>query len=483
MIFNDEAMYLFQFRDYKTTFTLATTNFFKIFQPFYTDDIHLFRIITYIILNLSTFSLFFALGRYFKTAIHPVFIAMLGLCFNFFTWQASNIVLQNYIANTVLCNFILTFMVLAATFAKSTYLVPSGFFTGIFLFDGIPNTVLLVPMLLYVFLVFEKKNFYLYLLGILIGILYYFIFVEHPSEFFKQLEFVKEYKVFHRKQHPDRLYFYWIVYLFIFLIIPLIISIYFDKKFKIRNSIIGILLVTNIITLFFKQNIYVEYLLLSFLLYTAADSLKDRSSLYLLILICLLPFGLAFGSNMPFEIRGRTYTIYYIIVLLIIINLQYTIKAYVLFLLFFLYSMYNFYAEFNDKSWKGFIYSEQTEKVNVNGYSLYFDKQRKKELDALRPYLQNQKNVIYSQNKLMGYLYILHAEPPMHTYFVFRQYMEYLIRKQNKVPDDYIYLESEKYPFNPKDFTPLTIVTNPADYKIIHVEDFTIYLPKNYKQK
>ncbi|MEI7486496.1 MAG: hypothetical protein WCJ72_03645 [Chryseobacterium sp.] len=102
---------------------------------------------------------------------------------------------------------------------------------------------------------------------------------------------------------------------------------------------------------------------------------------------------------------------------------------------------------------------------------------------TLRPYLEDQKNIIYSSNHLIGYLYILNAKPPIYYYFTLKDYIKFIMEKEHKTPDDYIYIESNDYPFSPKEIVPLKFVNHPEKYKVVKTGRFTLYLPSDYQKK
>jgi hypothetical protein len=83
----------------------------------------------------------------------------------------------------------------------------------------------------------------------------------------------------------------------------------------------------------------------------------------------------------------------------------------------------------------------------------------------------------------MGYLYILDASPPIYYYFTLKDYVKFIIKKVNKTPDDFIYIESNDYPFYSKEIVPLKFVSHPEKYKVVKAGRFTLYLPSNYQKK
>ncbi len=491
LIFNDEAFYLFHFREYKNILTVDATNFFRIFQGFYTENIYHFRLITYFLLNFSTFILFFLTARYFKLKTNPLWIGALGVAFNFLTWNASNIVLHQYIGNTILINFSLFFLISTLQNKKNYLLIFSGFFLGILLFDGIPHASVVAPVVLFLLFNFwknHKKNILIFFVGILLAIGFYFGFIQKFSNFVEQFEYLKIYQQFHTKQHPKSFYVFWMAKVLGFLFVPGFLSVFIIHRFvkdkiKTLNIIIAVFAVITLISVLIYPFIYLNYFLLFLLIYRYIISDKEIEKKSFLVLLFCIPFCLAFGSGAYFDTRGDAYFIYYILALVIVLNNLYPIKYYWVFTAFFVFQIFLFPKQFKEKGWKDFVFSEQTEPVKINGYNLYLDKGRKKDIEDLRPYLQNQKKIIYSSNHLMGYLFILNAKPPIPYYFALKNYVEFIIEKKDEKPDDYIYLESNDYPFDGKEIIPLKFVNHPEKYKIVKAGRFTLYLPENFQKK
>jgi hypothetical protein len=490
-IFNDEAFYLFFYRDHETLPTVDATNFYRIFRFIYTENIYLFRVITYGLLNISTFLLYFFANKYYKLKVNAFLLAFLGITLNFTTWGISNIVLHQYIGNTILINISLSLIFIYLIYNKLFPLIISGFCLGILLFDGIPHTLVIIPIaafLLYNFWKKDKKPIIYIIVGGLLGIIIYFTCIENFSKFVSQFEWIKYYKGFHTKQHPKRFFVIWILKVAGFILIPagmLIAYIHKFSKNKIQhlNYILIALAAVFIFSILFYPLIYINYVFLALMIYRYFLEDISLEKKTMLIALSLIPFGLSFGSGAYFDVRGNAYNIYYYVALIVIILSLYNIRAFMICLLIFIYQCLIFPNLLKDKGWKDFIFTEQTEKVKINGYDLYLDKGRKKDIEDLRPYLQNQHNIIYSSNHLMGYLYILDASPPIYYYFTLKDYVKFIIKKVNKTPDDFIYIESNDYPFYSKEIVPLKFVSHPEKYKVVKAGRFTLYLPSNYQKK
>ncbi|WP_415325244.1 hypothetical protein [Chryseobacterium sp. MMS23-Vi53] len=490
-IFNDEAFYLFLYKDHESLPTVDSTNFYRIFKFLFTENIYKFRLITYGLLNISTFIFYFLASKYYKLKVSPFFIGILGITINFFTWGISNIAIHQYIGNTILINISLSLLLIYLIYRKLFPLIISGFCLGILLFNGIPHTIVVIPIGAFLFINFWKKDkrpvFYI-IAGGLLGIVFYFTFIESFSKFVSQFEWIKYYKEFHTKQHPKRFFIFWILKVVGFIFIPAGMLIGYLHKFsknKIQqlNYILMILAVIFVISTLFYPIIFINYVLLALLIfrYFLEDISLEKKTM--LVVFSLIPFALSFGSGAYFEARGNLYDIYYYIALVAIILSLYNIRFYSIFISLFIFQCLIFPDRLKDKGWKDFVFVEQTEKVNVNGSDLYLDKGRKKDIEDLRPYLENQPNVIYSSNHLMGYLYILNAKPPIYYYFTLKNYISFIIKKVGKTPDDYIYIESNDYPFYPKEIVPLKFVRNPEKYKVVKTGRFTLYLPSNFQKK
>jgi hypothetical protein len=166
----------------------------------------------------------------------------LGICFNFWAWGISNIVLNQYIGNTILINISLSLVFVYLIYKRLFPLIISGFCLGLLLFNGIPHTIVILPIALFLLYNFWKKDktpiIYI-VIGGLIGILFYFTCIESFSKFISQFEWIQYYKQFHTKQHPKRFFVFWILKVVGFIFVPaaiLIGCLYKFSKNKIQHT-------------------------------------------------------------------------------------------------------------------------------------------------------------------------------------------------------------------------------------------------------
>ncbi len=496
-IFNDEAYYLSYFKNKGEYLSFDRTNYFRIFKFLYTPDIHRFRINTTTTLILSNFILYFCVFKYFKINKYIFVFSLIGIFVAFHTWSITNLSLQQYIGNTILVNIGLSLILISFILKKQFIILFAGFILSFILFDGNSHVVVLIPISLFLWLADKEKritNCLYYLAGFSIGIIIYFTTMDTTENFLDQFKFLKEYLTFHRKQHSKRFMVLWFVYLFLNAILPVAIAYFFLKKAKFSLKSVSILekivAVTGILTVityfFFLEYGYIMQILFTHLLVLRFWLLKDEpiANKYLITLLLVIPYGLTFGSQTWFNLRLHVYIVYYFLLTLIcFIKLYRNISWIAGYSIVLIFLIVTFPARLTEKGWKDFVFTEQNEKVKVNGYDLYLDKGRKKDLDDLRPYLENQPNVIYSSNHLMGYLYMLDATPPIYYYFTLKDYIDYIIKKVGKTPDDYIYIESNDYPFSPKEIIPLKFVNHPEKYKVVKTGRFTLYLPAQFQKK
>jgi len=497
LIFNDEAYYLSYFKNKGEYLSFDRTNYFRIFKFLYTPDIHQFRINTTTALIISNFILCFSVLKYFRIEKYTFFFSLIGVFIAFHTWSITNLSLQQYIGNTILVNIGVSLILISFMLKKQFIIFFAGLVLSFVLFDGNSHVVVLIPISLFLWLANKEHriaNALYYIAGISLGIILYFTTMDTMDNFFSQFTFLKEYLSFHRKQHSKRFMVLWFVYLFLNAILPILLAYFLLRKAKfslasvhIFDKIIATTGILTIITYFFFLDYgYSMQILFTHLLVLRFWLLKDEpiANKYLMTLLLVIPYGLTFGSQTWFHLRLHVYIVYYFLLTLICFSKLYKnilwMAGYSVIVLFITVT---FPARLTDKDWKDFAFTEQTEKVKVNGYDLYLDKGRKKDLDDLRPYLENQRNVIYSSNHLMGYLYILEATPPIYYYFTLKDYISFIIKKEGKTPDDYIYIESNDYPFSPKEIIPLRFVNHPENYKMVKAGRFTLYLPSQFQKK
>jgi hypothetical protein len=495
-IFNDEAYYLSYYSNNGDYLSFDRTNFFRIFKFLYTPNIYHFRIISITILVLSNFLLGYCTFKYLKFNSNIVFFSLLGIFIGFETWGISNLIIQQYIGNTILVNIGVSLMLIALITRIKFITILSGFVLSFVLFNGNSHSVIIFPILVFFMLSDvknQKKNLLYFFTGFIIGIIIYFTLLDTLDNFIYQFKFLKEYLGFHKKQHSKTFMVLWGVYLFLNAILPTAIAYFLLWKAKFSESSIKkldiVIAIIGIIT-FLLFYLYYEYFIFSFIIFTHLLALRfwvekdeSRNSKYLIILLLIIPYCLSFGSQTWFHLRLNAYKFYYYLLIFICLVRIYKNIFWIIGYLLHVTTMIIFFQRIlHDKGWKDFVFTEQTEKVKVNGYDLYFDKDRKKDIEDLRPYLQDQPNVIYSSNHLMGYLYILNAKPPIYYYFTLKDYIKFIIKKEGKTPDDFIYIESNDYPFSPKEIVPLEFVSHPENYEVVKAGRFTLYIPSKYKK-
>lgn len=496
-IFNDEAYYLSYYKNKGESLSFDRTNFFRIFRFLYTPNIYHFRIISITALVLSNFLLCFSVFKYLNFKYNIFIFSLLGILIGFESWGINNLIIHQYIGNTILVNVGISLILISFITKRQIILALAGFVLSFVLFNGNSHSIVIGPVFAFIILCDLKRwktHIIYFLAGFILGIIIYFTFLDTLDNFIYQLKFLKEYLGFHRKQHSKTFMVLWCVYLFINAILPSVIAFFLLWRSKFSESSVKIfdkaVATIGIITLglFIVSS---PYFIFSFILFTHllavrfwVSKTESKENKYLILLILIIPYCLAFGSQTWFHLRLPVYKYYYFLLIFIcLIRLYKNIFWISGFLLLVSIMIITFPDTLKTKGWKDFVFTEQTEKVKINGYDLYLDKQRKKDIEDLRPYLQNQPHVIYSSNHLIGYLYILNASPPIYYYFALKDYVRFIIKKAGKTPDDFIYIESNDYPFQSKEIVPLQFVGHPEKYQVVKTGRFTLYLPSNYQKK
>lgn len=496
-VFNDEAYYLSYYKNKGESLSFDRTNFFRIFRFLYTPNIYHFRIISITTLVLSNFLLCFTVFKYFKLKNNVIIFSLLGIIIGFQSWGINNLIIHQYIGNTILVNISVSLALISLITKRHMILSLSGFVLAFVLFNGNSHSIVIAPLFAFIILSDYKHwkiNTIYSGVGFILGIIIYFTFLDTLDNFIDQLKFLKEYLGFHRKQHSKTFMVLWCVYLFLNAVLPSALAFFILWKSKFSENSVKIFdkilaLIGSITLVFFL--FFPSYYIFSFILFVHllavrfwASTTESKENKYLILLLLVIPYCLAFGSQTWFHIRLAAYQYYYFLVIfLCLVRLYKSIFWMSGYLLVISLLIIGFPSLLKTKGWKDFIFTEQTEKVKINGYDLYLDKQRKKDIEDLRPYLQNQPNVIYSSNHLIGYLYILDATPPIYYYFTLKDYIRFIIKKVGKTPDDFIYIESNDYPFQSKEIVPLQFVEHPEKFKIVKAGRFTLYLPSNYQKK
>ncbi|WP_449399773.1 hypothetical protein [Chryseobacterium wanjuense] len=106
---------------------------------------------------------------------------------------------------------------------------------------------------------------------------------------------------------------------------------------------------------------------------------ETSNNKYIIILLLIIPYCLTFGSQTWFHLRLNVYKFYYYLLIFICLVRLYKNNLWMIGYLVHIITMTVIFPRIiHDKGWKDFVFTEQTEKVKVNGYDLYLDKGRKK---------------------------------------------------------------------------------------------------------
>jgi hypothetical protein len=479
VVFTDESWYLLHLKGNLNVFTSDWYEYGKMFFP---ENIFYMRLEIIILIILSSISMAYGINKY-TSKLKFTHLLPLALIAPFIFISPVQFV-PNYITlNTILFQFGLgTFLILLSINnlkLKFIWAIITGMIFSQLIFIMITNSPYIIILIIFLFLIETHRNTKIIsisglILGVIIGIISFFLFIKSFSKFILDFEFaIENHKFF--KTHGAALIFKWIkdVFLyFILMIIPVVILVYLILKnnISILIKVLLLLLFTCILIYDFYNN-FLEYhnisspfcvFIILLTMITIVMFKKNYTLVLIFSLILITPFFASLGTNVPFHIRA---SIYIAPLLLIIYNYseeESFRKLKWLFHLIIFVTLIKFSTKgILTKGWQRYVISAQSTKVSTIGIDspLKLDGEKLELLKEIKVIVPKYSTVIVNSTEYWGIAYLLDYKIP-YLYFNFDEsqynwYFSNVMRPKN------IYLfEKKSEPFS------TSMLKNVSIYKV-----------------
>ena len=492
----DEAFYMLHFQE--GAYPIATSNWLQLAKPFYDGNLIHLRLLIFLSILLSSFSMGFVMSSFFKFDWPPFFTGMLTVFFQFVLAMPVQYVPNNATINLILINLSLLFF-FSAFLAKDRrvfqfgFLFLSGLCLGFVPFAMITNLPLLGLFGITIILIYQKNRFLtpflFWILGLASSVSIYFLFLQDWNEFLIKFKEAVEFGSF-MSSHGIKPLLKWHYQLFVqFAGIPLALAIlnvimannplkeYFSQQIiKILTGVLVLfLVVSEVFSPFGVFSTTLFYSLLFSLLWIGkAHFLPWKQEYWVLVLLLLIPYAAALGTDVPFQIRSVTYFPITFLLLIILIkkieiryfNLYFFSLAIVLFLNFLTYPMRD--------GWARHKLVEQTIEYELpHGQGkMKLDKDIIDALEFLKPHVSPNDKVIISSANQWGLVYLLGAQMPVLAFWRNEAYTLHFLKDKNINKTDLILLEGKYNPFSEKFKNEFF---EGKEMKTIKTGDFTLY--------
>ncbi len=442
IVMDDEGWYLFLLRDMPNG--AASSQFYKLLHNFLNGNVFLLRVFNYAFELFSIFIYSFGIYLFFKrtfdlSRMHLLLLFSFTLLgFSIFTIPVCTTpyyVSLNKIS-TLISLGILLIGLKTNGFIKNLSFVLSGFSIGFLFFIMITNTpiYLLFIILIYSYSQHKQKDIILFIGGITLSFVCYFLTIELPVEFIQHEimpHVTSTVSAKHNEAHglfPMMRWAYMALkyYLFNGLLFAFMIIGYFQLKSRLsttKNFILFLALLTSGLFFYYEDVIKGEHAYASMAPYWGLyiffiidqTILKNNLKHIELFLISLLfiPFLLSLGTDVDFKTRGTEYIGFLFPLLFIITEKFYSKKVLIVFMVVLMGYTVNICSMIYRNNWGGFIYAKQTLDVqNLNiDQNLKVDSMTYNNLSALKSGLLKNDTIIVSNKRLWGYAYLLGTTP------------------------------------------------------------------------
>lgn len=495
----DEAFYLLHLKEGVTYFALSSWPEF--FKEFPIKELVWFRFSILLLMVASSLALGISFCRYWKIEL-PGWVIVSFVIVAQFVWASP----VQYVPNNATLNQILIYSSLASFFwgvntdsilKRRVWLFISGAFIGFIPLVMITNTPIIGVIILLLVILFPNRKsvslVLLYLLGILTSWLIFFAFFQRPEDFLASISEARYYLKF-VESHGLRNIVKWnynavIHFIGMPLVLVLLLLAFHYELPKSRISrlllalvglaVLSFLLIGDVfspISIFTTSLIYV-LAVAGVVVY--CDRQGDFRNAAVLIFFLLVPYFAALGTDVAFEVRSSGYALPLALVILVSskdISKLYNYAFRGLFALaFVLFLSYPFRM-----GWIGYRLIDQTTIVKLpdRAGELKLSKSVAQTSEVLAPYLQGKRNVVVSDPKLLGNLYLADASP---LYLYFRLNDSFLFEFVDSQPrkwDEIIFLEVENKPFSIGVQQQISELVKSGSHLAISLEGQNLYLPK-----
>jgi len=497
----DEAFYLLHLKEGVKYYALSSWPEF--FKDFPIKNIFWLRFFIFSLMAISAGLFGMAFSKYWKINL-PTLVILPIIIVVQFVWSAP----VQYIPNNSTLNQILIYLSLASFFwgindlekpKMNLRLVASGFFIGFVPFVMITNTPIIGAMMLLLIILIPNKKavipISLFTIGIILSGVVFFVFFQSLDKFLISFSEARNYLNF-MDSHGLRNIIKWHYYAFIYFIGPpltlllLLLAFHFEvpksKYSKLILIVIGIVVlgfvliqdVFSSISIFSSSLIYV---LAVAALIIFVDKQKDIQKTAVLLFLLLVPYFAALGTDVAFEIRTAGYALPLALVIMGVSFTKSKISTYAFYGLI-LAAFLTFLTYPFGTGWIGFKLSDQKYSLELpNGSgTLQLDQNVVETYRSFVPYLTGEENVVVSDPKALGYIYLCDATP---LYLYFRLSDEYLfdfMQSGNRDWGDLTFLEVKNKPFSLQMKNRIEELVSSGNHAVVSLDNHIIYLPKSH---
>lgn len=495
----DEAFYLLHLKEGVKYFALSSWPEF--FKEFPIKELVWFRFSILLLMVASSLALGISFFRYWKIEL-PGWVIVSFVIVAQFVWASP----VQYVPNNATLNQILIYLSLASFFwginadsnlKRRVWLFISGAFIGFVPLVMITNTPIIGVIILLLVVLFPNRKsvslVLLYLLGILTSWLIFFAFFQRPGDFLASISEARYYLKF-VESHGLRNIAKWnynavVHFIGMPLVLVLLLLAFHYHVPKSRNSrlllalvglaVLSFLLIGDVfspVSIFTTSLIYV-LAVAGVVIYW--DRQGDFRKTAVLIFFLLVPYFASLGTDVSFEVRSAGYSLPLALVVLVcspgISNLYNHAFRGLFALAFVVFLSYPFRM-----GWIGYRLIDQTTTVQLPNRAgeLKLSKSVAHISEALGPYLQGKPNVVVSDPKVLGYVYLNDAEP---LYLYFRLNDAFLFEFVDSQPrkwEEVIFLEVENKPFSISVREQMAELVKSGSHLAISLEGHNLYLPK-----
>lgn len=495
----DEAFYLLHLKEGVTYFALSSWPEF--FKEFPIKELVWFRFSILLLMVASSLALGISFCRYWKIELPGWVIASFVIVAQF-VWASP----VQYVPNNATLNQILIYSSLASFFwgvnadsnlRRRVWLFISGAFIGFIPLVMITNTPIIGLIILLLVILFPSRKsvspVLLFLLGILTSWLIFFAFFQRPEDFLASISEARYYLKF-VESHGLRNIVKWnynavIHFIGMPLVLVLLLLAFHYELPKSRNSrlllalvglaVLSFLLIGDVfspISIFTTSLIYV-LAVAGVVVYW--DRQGDFRNAAVLVFFLLVPYFAALGTDVAFEVRSSGYALPLALVILATqtgnSNLFDWMFKGLISLAFLVFLSYPFRT-----GWIGYRLLDQNAKVELpdGAGEIKLSSTIVDTYESLVPYLNKQQNVIVSDPKALGFVYLGNATP-LYLYFRLSDSFLFEYAKSRNIPwEEMTFLEVKNKPFSVNVTERIAELLITGSHRVVPLEDHTLYIPK-----
>ncbi|MCH6236502.1 hypothetical protein [Cognataquiflexum rubidum] len=496
LIFLDEAFYLLHLRDGSNP--LALSNWFVIFQKTNITNLNHIRLLIFASMVSSSFFLGYAFSFFYFRIWPAWFVGCVAVFFTFLLPIPVQFVPNNFTLNLVFIYISIAFLFLGlgnkTKLSKNSLMYFSGLLFGPVPFIMITNLPLIGAIFLFVILIEKKTAFQLlvfWILGFLSTLIVFFQFFQSFEEFITKFQDAVEFSSFissHGIKPLLKWHYNTIIY---YLGLPLNLLVLMLCFFYLKNSVntrLKIISFISFVIIFsiqfgfditnplaiFPSTLFLIIFFYLFFVNWLDNILSTNDTLVAIFLVSILYFA-TLGTDVPFRYRSSTYLSGLVLAILIMAKnnkfgfLVFAALTFLCFLNFLTYPIQN--------GWHRYKMVEQKHEVKIpngEGY-VKLDQLTKNTVEKLIPILANRENVLISDGKLWGYIYLTNAQAPYLSFWENEAYFQFYRKKRELGLEDFTFFEGKYRKFSPG---LIEEIVDSNLFEMVEVEDFRLFIPK-----